>query len=77
MLGFKPCTLKTEKEFNTPFEIGDCAAFDRMGASKGSERIVVALDSPGMDEERIVVVLDSAGMAEEEFAGMFAGIALA
>ena len=57
MLGFKPCTLKTQ--FNNPLEIGDCVAFDIVGASMGSERIVV-------------VLLEAVGMAS---AGRFAGIA--
>ena len=48
MLGFKPCTLKTEKEFNTPVEIGDGAAFDKVDASMASEQIVVVLESVWM-----------------------------
>ena len=44
MLGFRPFTLKTENEFNTPLGIGNCVAFGKMGASMGLEQTAEVLD---------------------------------
>ena len=53
VLGTSPCTLKTEKQLNTP-SLGfvDIAAFGKIGASKGS-----------VLEEEIVLVEKELGVA--------------
>ena len=60
VVGTSPCTLKTEKQLNTPSTgFGDIAAFDKIGASKGS----VLVEDTALASEELVAVVDSVGQA--------------
>ena len=60
VFGTSPCTLKTEKQLNTPSTgFGDIAAFDKIGASKGS----VLVEDTALASEELVAVVDSVGQA--------------
>ena len=59
VFGTSPCTLKTEKQLNTPSTgFGDIAAFDKIGASKGSALVE---DTALASEDDAAV--DSVGLA--------------
>ena len=60
MLGFKPCTLKMENEFNIPLDIGNCVALDGMDVSMGLVRMVEVAEQ---EEVGSVTVEPFAGIA--------------